>query len=111
MILTLQQSIIIILVIAITTFLTRVIPFILFPSERETPTYIAYLGTVLPFAIIAMLIIYCLKEVSVFSTPYGLPELIAIVSIVIVHLWKKNNLLSIGGGTLLYMALVQIVFK
>lgn len=110
MILTSQQSLIIILVISFTTFLTRAIPFILFPAKKETPKYITYLGNVLPFAMIGMLIIYCLKGVSVISFPFGLPELISIAVIIVIHMWKNNTLLSIGGGTVIYMLLVQFVF-
>ena len=109
--LTSQQSLIIILAISFTTLLTRAIPFILFPSTKETPKYITYLGSVLPYAMIGMLVIYCLKGVSVISYPFGLPELISIVFIILIHLWKNNTLLSIGGGTALYMLLVQFVFK
>lgn len=111
MILTSQQSLIIILAISFTTFLTRLIPFILFPAKKETPKYIIYLGNVLPFAIIGMLIIYSLKGVSVISSPFGLPELISIAIIIVIHLWKNNTLLSIGGGAIIYMLLVQFVFK
>lgn len=110
MYLTVQQSLILIAVIALGTFLTRVLPFLLFPANRETPQFVLYLGNVLPFAAIGLLIVYCLKNVSVLSAPYGLPEGIAIACIVLVHLWRNNVLLSIGGGTLLYMALVQFVF-
>lgn len=111
MILTSQQSLIIILAISFTTFLTRLIPFILFPANKETPKYIIYLGNVLPFAIIGMLVIYSLKGVSIISVPFGLPELISIAIIIVIHLWKNNTLLSIGGGTVIYMLLVQFVFK
>ncbi|AHF06605.1 branched-chain amino acid transporter permease [Desulfitobacterium metallireducens] len=110
MLLTIQQSLILIATIAFGTFLTRAMPFFLFPANRDTPKFVLYLGNVLPFASIGLLIIYCLKNVSLISTPYGLPEGIAIACIVLVHLWKNNVLLSIGGGTLLYMALVQFVF-
>jgi len=110
MILTMQQSLIIILLIAFITFLIRVTPFILFPSNKKTPKYIVYLGSVLPYAIIGMLIIYCLKAVSISIFPFGLPELISILFIVIIHIWKKNSLLSIGGGTIFYMLLVQFIF-
>ncbi|MGE4271568.1 MAG: branched-chain amino acid transporter permease [Desulfitobacterium sp.] len=110
MILSAQQSLIIIAIIALGTFLTRALPFLLFPSNRATPSFILYLGNVIPFAAIAMLIVYCLKNVSLLAAPYGLPEGIAIAFIVVIHLWKKNVLLSIGGGTVLYMALVQFVF-
>lgn len=108
--LTAQQSMIIILVIAIITFLTRVIPFILFPARKKTPGYITYLGNVLPFAIIGMLIVYCLKGTSAAEYPFGIPEAIAIAVVVLIHLWKNNTLLSIGIGTVVYMLLVQFVF-
>ena len=107
MILTTSQSLIIIIAIAITTFLTRVIPFVLFPEHKETPKYITYLGKVLPYSAIGMLVIYCLKGVSIKLAPFALPELISIVVIVILHKWKHNTLISIGVGTALYMLLVQ----
>lgn len=110
MLLTVQQSLLLIAVITLGTFLTRALPFILFPPNKETPQFILYLGNVLPFAAISLLVVYCLKNVSLLSSPHGLPEGIAIVCIVILHLWKNNVLLSIGGGTLLYMALVQFIF-
>lgn len=110
MILTSQQSLVIIAVIALGTVLTRGLPFLLFPAHKETPGRILYLGQVIPFAAIAMLIIYCLKNVSLLAAPYGLPEGIAIGLIIFIHLWKNNVLLSIGGGTVLYMALVQFIF-
>lgn len=109
--LTWQQSVIMILVIALTTFLTRALPFILFPANKRTPEYINYLGKVLPFAIIGMLIVYCLKNTSAAAYPYGLPEIISVGAVAVIHLWKRNSLLSIGSGTLIYMLLVQLVFK
>lgn len=105
MILTTSESIIVIVTIAITTFITRVIPFLLFPDNKKTPKYINYLGKVLPYSAIGMLVVYCLKEVSIVSSPFALPELISIATIVILHKWKRNTLLSIGGGTALYMLL------
>jgi len=110
MILTVEQSLIIILIISVITFLIRGLPFIVFPANKKTPTYIVYLGTVLPYAIIGMLIVYCLKEASLSVFPFGSPECIAIFFIVMIHIYKKNTLLSIGGGTFLYMLLVQLVF-
>lgn len=92
------------------TMLTRFLPFILFPENRETPEYIRYLGSVLPYAVIGLLVVYCLKDVNFFEGSHGIPELIAVVFIIGVHTWKKNVLLSIAGGTLLYMALVQYIF-
>ncbi len=104
------QSIITIAVIAISILATRAMPFLLFPDNRETPKLIVYLGRVLPSAIMGMLIVYCLKEVSLFTGSHGLPEAIAIACVAAVHHWKHNLVLSIGGGTVLYMFLVQAVF-
>ncbi len=105
-----QDALLIILVIALVTLLTRALPFLLFPAGKKTPAYISFLGKVLPLAIIGMLVVYCLKSVSVTTYPFGLPELIAIAVVVAIHLWKKNSLISIIGGTVLYMFLVQVVF-
>lgn len=97
-------------VMAIVTFLTRVLPFLLFDRGESPPKIVLYLGRVLPPAIIAMLIIYCLRGVS-FATPGGwVPQLLCVAVVVALHLWKHNNLLSIFGGTVLYMVLVQAVF-
>ena len=97
-------------VMAIVTFLTRVLPFLLFDRGESPPKLVLYLGRVLPPAIIAMLIVYCLRGVS-FSTPGGwVPQLLCVAVVVALHLWKHNNLLSIFGGTALYMILVQAVF-
>ncbi|HJB71088.1 MULTISPECIES: AzlD domain-containing protein [unclassified Flavonifractor] len=97
-------------VMAIVTFLTRVLPFLLFDRGESPPKLVLYLGRVLPPAIIAMLIVYCLRGVS-FSTPGGwVPQLLCVAVVVALHLWKHNNLLSIFGGTVLYMVLVQAVF-
>ena len=97
-------------VMAIVTFLTRVLPFLLFDRGESPPKLVLYLGRVLPPAIIAMLIVYCLRGVS-FATPGGwVPQLLCVAVVVALHLWKHNNLLSIFGGTVLYMVLVQTVF-
>ena len=97
-------------VMAIVTFLTRVLPFLLFDRGESPPKLVLYLGRVLPPAIIAMLIVYCLRGVS-FSTPGGwVPQLLCVAVVVALHLWKHNNLLSIFGGTILYMVLVQAAF-
>lgn len=92
------------------TLLTRFLPFLLFPENRKTPEFIQYLGKVLPYAVIGLLVVYCLKDVNFLKGSRGIPEAIAILFIVIVHRWKKNVLLSIAGGTLLYMLLVQYIF-
>lgn len=111
MILTTPQALLTIAVIAGATILTRALPFIIFPADKKTPKFIVYLGDVLPYAIIGMLIIYCFKEVSTVKAPHGIPEAIAAVFVVIMHKWKHNLILSIGGGTALYMFLVQVIFK
>ena len=104
------RSLLIILVVAITTFVTRATPFFLFPRGRKIPKVVQYLGKALPPAVIGMLLIYCLKSVRIDTPPHGLPELIAGAAGVLLHVWKRNNLLSIGAGTVLYMVLVQKVF-
>ena len=104
------QTIITILAVAVGTMITRFTPFLLFPETKEPPEMIGYLGKVLPPAMMGLLVIYCLKGVSIINAPHGLPELIAIASIVVLHKWKRNVLLSIGGGTIIYMLLVQVVF-
>ncbi|MDF2567482.1 MAG: branched-chain amino acid transport protein AzlD [Oscillospiraceae bacterium] len=107
---TTSQALITILIIAGITFFTRAVPFFLFGKKEIPPAIVIYLGKVLPPAVIALLVVYCLKNVSVFEYPYGLPQLISIIVVVILHVWKRNNLVSIFGGTVLYMILVQYVF-
>lgn len=96
--------------IALTTIALRFLPFWIFPPSKQPPALITYLGKVLPRAAIALLVVYALKDVSIVTSPHGLPELIAILVIVMVHVFKRNTLLSIATGTLLYMMLVQLVF-
>lgn len=108
--LTLTQQIITVALCVLGTMATRFLPFILFSEKRPTPKYIQYLGRALPSAIFGMLVIYCLKNVNVFTGSHGLPELIAIAATVGLHLWRKQMLLSIAGGTVCYMLLVQFVF-
>ena len=99
-----------ILVAALVTAATRFLPFLIFGSGKKTPDIIVYLGKVLPFAIIGMLVVYCMKDVKFLQYPYGLPELISCVAVALLHIWKRNSLLSIGVGTVLYMLLIQLVF-
>lgn len=106
---TTTQSILTIAAVVAGTLVTRFLPFLIFPEGKTPPKYIAYLGTVLPYAVIGLLVVYCLKDAFP-GTFYAIPEAIAILFIVILHRWKKNTLLSIGGGTILYMFLVQMVF-
>lgn len=91
------------------TMMTRFLPFLIFPEGKEPPEFIQYLGKVLPYAVIGLLVIYCLKDVPGSGT-YGIPEFLAIAFIVLLYRWKKSILLSIGGGTVFYMLLVQFVF-
>jgi len=95
---------------AAVTFATRVLPFVLFDRGESPPKVVLYLGRWLPPAVIAMLIVYCLRSIDIFSGNHGLPELLSIAAVVILHLWRRNNLLSIFGGTAIYMVLVQLVF-
>ena len=104
------SSLIMIAVVAVATFATRAVSFLVFRKGKEIPPKILFIGRVLPPAIIGLLVVYCLKSTSVLSYPYGLPELIAGITVVILHVWKRNILLSIGVGTILYMALIQMVF-
>lgn len=107
---TLSQQIITILMVVLGTMLTRFLPFLLFPADKPTPKYIQYLGKVLPGAVFGMLIIYCLKNVSLVSGSHGFPELLSIALVVVLHLWKRQMLLSIAAGTICYMLLIQTVF-
>lgn len=102
------QIVVTILAVAAGTMITRFLPFVMFPENKSTPPIVAFLGHVLPPAMMGLLVVYCLKSVSVLQAPHGIPELISIAVIVILHKWKSNVLLSIGGGTILYMILVQV---
>lgn len=107
---TLTEQIITIAVVAAGTMLTRFLPFLLFPAEKPTPEYIRYLGKVLPAAVFGLLVVYCLKDVDFLGGNHGLPEMISIAAVITLHYWKRQMLLSIAGGTILYMLLVQMVF-
>ena len=105
----LQQQIITIAVVVLGTMTTRFLPFLIFPEGKTPPKFITYLGTVLPYAVIGLLVVFGLKD-AVFTGWHGLPEAIAALFIFALHKWKRNILLSIAGGTVLYMFLVQNVF-
>lgn len=107
---TLTQQIITVAAVALGTAVTRFLPFLIFPAGKPTPKYVQYLGKVLPAAVFGLLVIYCLKDVSIFSGNHGIPELISIIFVVLLHVWKRQMLLSIAGGTVCYMLLVQVVF-
>lgn len=104
------EQMILIAAVVLGTMLTRFLPFLVFPAGKPTPRYVRYLGGVLPGAVFGLLVIYCLKDVSLFSGSRGLPELIAVAVVAALHLWKRQMLLSIAAGTLCYMLLVQWVF-
>ncbi len=107
---TTTQQIITIAICVLGTMTTRFLPFLVFSSKKPTPQYVQYVGKALPCAIFAMLVVYCLKNVSLLSGTHGIPEFISIVVVVLLHLWKRQMLLSIAGGTACYMILVQLLF-
>lgn len=110
MTMTTLQAVITIAMVVLGTMVTRFLPFLLFPASRPTPRYIRYLGKVLPFAVMGMLVIYCFKDVPFSSGTFGIPELICVAVVVLTHLWKRKMMLSIATGTILYMILIQCVF-
>lgn len=104
------HSIFLIIVVSAVTMLLRFLPLWIFGNGQKTPEIIQYLGKVLPYAIMGMLVVFCLKGVSFVNTPYGVPELLACCLVVGLHIWKRNTAISIVGGTVVYMLLVQMVF-
>ncbi len=107
---TVPQQVITILLCTAATMLTRFLPFLLFGRKKEVPPLVTYLGKALPSAVFAMLVVYCLKNVSLAASPFGIPELLGITVTAAVHLWKNNTLFSMFAGTLCYMILIQMVF-
>lgn len=107
---TLTQQIITIAVVVLGTMLTRFLPFWVFPADKPTPGYVLFLGRLLPPAVLGLLVIYSVKDVEWTGGLYGLPEILGILLIVGLHIWKRNMLLSIAGGTIFYMMLVQYIF-
>lgn len=107
---TLTEKIFTIAMVVLGTMLTRFLPFLIFPGDKPTPAFVRYLGKVLPAAVFGLLVIYSLKDVQVFSGSHGIPELLAILLVIVLHVWKRQMLLSIAGGTIFYMLLVQLVF-
>lgn len=103
-----MHDILLILIIAAVTFMTRLLPFVAF--ENKSYPIIEYLGDVLPYSIMAMLVVYCLKNVNLLQGNHGICEIIGVMSVVVLHVWKRNTLLSIIGGTLIYMLCVQMIF-
>jgi branched-subunit amino acid transport protein AzlD len=108
--LTAIQTLSIIGVVTAATMITRFLPFLLFKNTKSNNSYLNYLGQVLPYSAIGLLVVYCLKDINFKGPFFGLPEIISIISIALLHVWKKNTLLSIGAGTVIYMTLVQNLF-
>ena len=104
------HDILLVAVVALVTIALRFLPFVIFSGSKPTPPFVSYLGRVLPYAIMGMLVVYCLRNVNLASAPHGAPEFIACVLVAVLHLWKRNTLVSIIGGTLSYMLMVQLVF-
>lgn len=109
MILTTGQSILLIAAAAVATFATRLLPYLFFGGRRKVPGVIEYLGRVLPPAIIITLVVYCVKDVDFTAVWHGAPELIAIAATALLHMWRKNTLISIAAGTVLYMVLIHVM--
>jgi branched-subunit amino acid transport protein AzlD len=108
--LTTTQVLIIIAMLALGTAITRFLPFVFFPNADKAPKYVLYLGKLLPAAAISLLVVYCLRYIDFTASPRGMPEFIAIAVVVVLHLWKKNTLVSIAAGTVVFMMLYQFVF-
>ena len=107
---TTAQALIIVALLALGTAITRFLPFLFFHDAASAPPYVHYLGKMLPAAAISLLVVYCLRYINLTATPHGAPEAIAILATTALHLWRKNTLLSIAAGTVIYMLLVQFVF-
>jgi branched-subunit amino acid transport protein AzlD len=107
---TTTQEVFLIGTVVLGTLITRFAPFLIFSSEKSTPSYIIYLGKVLPYATTAMLVVYCLKDSSLLAYPYKIPEALGILLIIVLHKWKSNMFISMVGSTLFYMMLTQFVF-
>ena len=105
-----MHDILLVAIVALVTAFLRFLPFLIFGENRTTPPLITYLGQVLPFAIMGMLVVYCLKDVSFLSVSFGIPELLSCAVVALLHIRKRNTLLSIGAGTVCYMLLMQLVF-
>lgn len=105
-----RNPVLLIAVAAVVTALLRFLPFWVFGENRTTPQWLLRMGRLLPYAIMGMLVVYCLKDVTVTTAPFGLPEFLGCAIVAGLHIWKRNTLLSIGGGTLCYMLLIQLVF-
>lgn len=106
---TTQQQVITIVILAVMTVLTRALPFLIFPAGKPTPKYIQYLGKALPLAIFGMLVVYCLKDVRWLEGMHGIPEVLGIAAVVLMHLWRRQLFLSMAVGTAVYMILIRLI--
>lgn len=104
-----QQQIITIIILAVITFMTRALPFLIFPAGKPTPKYIQYLGKALPLAVFGMLVVYCLKDVQWLDGSHGIPEILGIAAVVLMHLWRRQLFLSMAVGTAVYMILIRVM--
>lgn len=102
------HTILIILVASLVTLLIRFLPFIVF--KKHTPKAIIFLGNVLPYSIMGMLVVYCLKDMSFTKDTYGIPEIVSVLAVILLYKWKHNTLISILIGTIIYMLLIQLIF-
>lgn len=105
-----KHAALVILVMGLATCATRLLPVFIFGRSEDVPDYIMYLGEVVPYTAMGLLIVYCLKDVNVFASPHGIPELIALTVVSVTYLWKRHTIMSVVVGTVVYMALVQLVF-
>lgn len=105
-----RHAMIIILIMGLMTLGTRIVPVLIFGRGEKVPEYILYLGKVVPYTAMGLLIVYCLKDVPVLEAPHALPEIIALAVVSATYLWKRNTIMSVVIGTVLYMVLVQMVF-
>ncbi len=105
-----KHAMIVIIVMGLAVLATRVVPVLLFGRGEKVPEFIMYLGRVVPYTGMGLLIVYCLRDFPVLEAPHGLPELISLAAVTLSYLWKRNSILSVVIGTALYMFLVQSVF-
>ncbi|MGE8597000.1 branched-chain amino acid transporter permease [Bifidobacterium bifidum] len=110
MTMTAWQGILTIAAVALGTLCTRFLPFLVFPESKQPPKLVEYFGKALPYAMTGLLVVYALRNTPILTGSHGIPELIACAVITLLHLWKRNMLLSIAGGTAVYMLLIQLVF-
>lgn len=104
------QAAVLIAVMAVVTFILRFLPFVLFSKDRQMPSVVVYLGDVLPMAVMGMLVVYCLRNISLLNSPFGIPEMLSCLVVVVLQRWKRNSLISILSGTITYMVLIRVLF-